>query len=354
MDLKILILLIFTLFFVLSVTSITTIAPVATITHQVYPTLPPSCSSSKFTLIKSILSKAYVRNKKKINLSCNVQDPEDEDKYIALDCEFLHIGPPGQLLVKTEVVQVAIVDYNGTILLNEYVRPDEPRIYWRTPRDYLYVNGSSPAVMRSKVHEIVKDKIIVGFNMYNDLTGLRIYHSPNMLRDIELCHRYKVRPKQTMSLKAAVQMDLNRTIQRGSHDALEDALATMELFRINRDFWDEMIPKRGLTSTSEPTLAPFPPAPPACLPPTNNYVAMSISSAVLRSGRKREYFPLHIMLVDYSYVIVLDEYIRQNITDLQTNVTGVERDIECQRLRDLQRSPPIRFNPDYRNKLPSF
>ncbi|KAF0443714.1 RNA exonuclease 4 [Gigaspora margarita] len=178
--------------------------------------------------------------KKQFNLSCNVQDPKNIDKYVALDCEFLHIGPPGQLVVKTEVGQVAIVDYNGTILLNKYVRPDEPRTYWRTPKDYLYLNGTSPA-------------------------GLNIYHSPDMLCNLELCHRYIIKAGETMSLKAAAKIDLNRTIQRSSHDALEDALATMELFRINQDFWDEMIPKCGftLTSTSEPTLAP---APPACLP----------------------------------------------------------------------------------------
>ncbi|CAG8856227.1 29539_t:CDS:1, partial [Gigaspora margarita] len=57
-----------------------------------------------------------------------------------LDCEFMHVGPPGATILNTVVAQVAIVDYDGNILLNEYVRPDAPISYWRTPRDYLYIN----------------------------------------------------------------------------------------------------------------------------------------------------------------------------------------------------------------------
>ncbi|CAG8606568.1 10449_t:CDS:2 [Gigaspora margarita] len=312
MDQKILILLICTLFItsvttitsdatftpvstitpVATFTPVTTITPVATITHQVFTTLPPFCSNT-------------------------------------LDCEFLQIGPPGKKLVKIEVVQVAIVDYDD--------------------------------------------------------------HSSDMLRDIELCHKYY----NKLSLKAAVQMDLNRTIQQGTnHDALEDALATMELFRVNRNFWDEMIPTRDFRLTRT-ILAPCPTTPPVPLPPPDDYVALNLMSARFGSGKKKEFFPLQVTLVDYWYNIVLNEYILQNITDLQTNSTGVKRDIyeaqarnftdvhrslidktegkiiiaynvfpfirllkindhEIQKLRELQRSPPIRFNPEYRKSSPRF
>ncbi|KAF0476152.1 RNA exonuclease 4 [Gigaspora margarita] len=326
MDQKVSILLIFTLFFVKSVTSVPTITPFATTTHQACPTLPPSCNGT-------------------------------------LDCEFMLIGPRKATILNTVVVQVAIVDYDGNILLNEYVRPDAPISYWRTSRDYLYINGTSPAQMLSKVHQIVKDKIIVGFNLFNDITGLRINNSPDMLRDVELCPKYKLRNGLTLSLKAAVQMDLNRTIQRGGfHEALEDALATMELFRVNRDFWDDMIPKRDfrVTKTSESTLAPCPTAAPVCLPPTDDYIALSLMSAVFRRGRKMEFIPLQVTLVDYGLNVVINEYILQNITDLQTNFTGITPEIyyaedhKFEEFRDLQRSPPIRFDPILRKNPPSF
>ncbi|CAG8824072.1 23466_t:CDS:2, partial [Gigaspora margarita] len=333
-----------------SVTSVATITPFATTTHQACPTLPPSCNGP-------------------------------------LDCEFMLIGPRGATILNTVVVQVAIVDYDGNILLNEYVRPDAPISYWRTSRDYLYIN----------VHQIVKDKIIVGFNLFNDITGLRINNSPDMLRDVELCPKYKRAGGGTISLKDAVLMDLNRTIQQNIfHDALEDALATMELFRVNRDFWDDMIPKRDfrVTKTSESTLAPCPTAAPVCLPPTDDYLALSLTSAVFRRGRKMEFVPLQVTLVDYGHNVVINEYILQNITDLQTNFTGITPEIyyaearnftdvqssvfnetdgkiiigysvmssikllkldhKFEEFRELQRSPPIRFDPILRNQPPSF
>ncbi|CAG8814082.1 10838_t:CDS:2, partial [Gigaspora margarita] len=369
MDQKISILLIFTLFFVQSVTSDATITPFATITHQACPTLPPSCNSfHKF-----------------------IYTDFGTSEYVALDCEFMHIGPQGATILNTVVAQVAIVDYEGNIILNEYVRPDAPMSYWRTPRDYLYIN----------VHQIVKDKIIVGYNLYNDITGLRITNPSDMLRDVELCPKYSLgRGVGTLSLKAAVQMDLNRTIQQSNfHDAhinsyVEDALATMELFRINRDFWDVMVPKRDfrVTKTSEPTLAPCPTAAPVCLPPTDDYIALNLMSAVFSRGKKKEFIPLHVTLVDYGQNIVINEYILQNITDLQTNVTGVipeiyyaearnftdvrsslinktdskiiigysvlptikllKLDQKKEKMRNLQRAPPIRFDPILRKQPP--
>ncbi|CAG8579847.1 23687_t:CDS:2 [Gigaspora margarita] len=157
----------------------------------------------------------------------------------------------------------------------------------------------------------------------------------------------------TLSLKAAVQMDLNRTIQQSVfHDALEDALTTMELFRVNRDFWDDMI------------------------------------------SRKAKIIPLQVTLVDYEHNVVINEYILQKITDIQTNVTGIipeiyyaearnftdvqrsvinetdgkiingfrllpsikllKLDHKYEKMRELQRSPPIRFDPILRNNPPSL
>ncbi|CAG8763500.1 14247_t:CDS:2, partial [Gigaspora margarita] len=170
-----------------------------------------------------------------------------------------------------------------------------------------------------------------------------------------------------------------------------DALATMELFRVNRDFWDDMIPTRDfrVTKTSEPTLAPCPTSVPVCLLQT-----LSLMSARFGSGRKTIFIPLQVTLVDYGNNVVINEYILQNITDLQTNFTGIipeiyyaearnftdvqrsvinetddkiiigysllpsikllKLDHKYEKMRELQRSPPIRFDPILRNRPPSL
>ncbi|CAG8779938.1 6786_t:CDS:2, partial [Gigaspora rosea] len=310
------------------------------ITHQACPTLPPSCSSS---------------------------------------------GQQNQ----NRGGQVAIVNFDGDVLLNQYVRPDEPRSYWRTSREFLYLNGTSPAQMRSNVNEIIRGRIIVGFSIFHDLQGLQIDYPLSMLRDVSLFLKYKVQ-NGTLSLAAAVQMDLNRTIQTQKyHDALEDASATMDLFRLNHNFENETIPTKDYakywlsktSATSEPTLAPCPTVPPVCLPPPEDLVAINCMIIRVGKGRKKAALPIQVTLVDYWHETILNEYILQNITDFQTNFTGITQDVydanarnftyvqelvinkteskiiigysvsdalkilsmnhENEKLRELQRSPPI-------------
>ncbi|KAF0476149.1 RNA exonuclease 4 [Gigaspora margarita] len=309
MDQKVSNLLIFALFFVKSITSVATITPFVTITNQACPTLQPSCNGSA-------------------------------------------------IILNTVVAQVAITDYDGNILLNEYVRPDAPKFYWRTSRDYLYINGNysnkllfilfyilnksifrnQPCANDIKSAPNSKGQDNVGFNLFNDITGLWILNSPDMLRDVELCPKYKLANGETLSLKAAVQMDLNRTIQQSVfHDALEDALATMELFRVNRDFWDDMIP-----------------------------TSLNLMSAMLG----REYHGSSNQCYwNYTEIYYAEA---RNFTDVQRSVINeteskiiigyrllpsiklLKLDHKYEKMRELQRSPPIRFDPILRNNPPSL
>ncbi|CAG8779079.1 23466_t:CDS:2, partial [Gigaspora rosea] len=90
-----------------------------------------------------------------------------------------------------------------------------------------------------------------------------------------------------------------------------DTLATMELFRVNSDFWDEMIP----------TL-PCPTVAPVCLPPTDDYIALSHMSI---NVRKRESLPLQVTLVDYGHNVYLGignhEYVK--LRELQPNELNI-------------------------------
>lgn len=65
-------------------------------------------------------------------------------KYLALDCEMVGIGPGGK---ESSLARVSIVDYNGAVVLDEFVRQRERVTDWRTAfsgvRERDMINGMS-------------------------------------------------------------------------------------------------------------------------------------------------------------------------------------------------------------------
>merc|ERR1712150_133300 len=110
---------------------------------------------------------------------------------------------------------------------------------------------------RKKVAEILKDKVLVGHALKNDLQALLLDHPKEDIRDTA-----KYRPFQRASgrnggkwrprkLRDLVKEHLNIDIQvvGQAHDSTEDARASMDLFKHVREVWEKEL-KRQATSTS--------------------------------------------------------------------------------------------------------
>jgi RNA exonuclease 4 len=213
---------------------------------------PPRNKKPKtsFPSLKDLVEKEKLikEQEKRANERLEEQETLSEEykaRYVALDCEMVGVGSSGK---KSALARVSITDWDGKELLDTFVKVPDRVTDFRT-----HVSGVKPKHLKSAmdvnecrqiVAGILKDKILVGHALKNDLDALLLRHSKQDVRDTA-----KYRPFQRLAnskwrprkLRDLVQQHLNKAIQvQGeSHDSLDDARATMELFQLVRKQWEE-------------------------------------------------------------------------------------------------------------------
>jgi len=191
----------------------------------------------------SDLAAAYGTSLKSTTIpSTNAQDiinaglsPDVEiGKFIAIDCEMVGVGAPPS--TKSVLARVSLVNFHGTQIYDSYVRPKEFVTDWRT-----HVSGISPSSMtnartfeqvQSDVAAIIKGRILIGHAIRNDLEVLMLGHPKRDIRDTSRFQGFrKFSAGKTPSLKKLAREVLGVDIQGGEHSSVEDARATVLLFR---------------------------------------------------------------------------------------------------------------------------
>jgi len=98
-------------------------------------------------------------------------------KYVGIDCEMVGVGGEED---RSVLARVSIVNFHGTQVYDSFVKPKEFVTDWRT-----HVSGVSPKNMatartfeevQEEVSEILKDRVIVGHAIRNDLDALMLGH----------------------------------------------------------------------------------------------------------------------------------------------------------------------------------
>ncbi|KAF7730308.1 hypothetical protein EC973_002552 [Apophysomyces ossiformis] len=162
------------------------------------------------------------------------KDPQAIKKLVALDCEMVMTAAGSAL------ARVTLVNEDGTILLDEFVKPSEPIV------DYLtQYSGITPEIMeqttcslkraQKHVRKIVNhDVILVGHGLENDLRALQLVHP--FCADTSILYDHFKGPPYKPSLRVLARNLLRRKIQvhdeaHVGHDSAEDARATLDLFK---------------------------------------------------------------------------------------------------------------------------
>lgn len=181
-------------------------------------------------------------------------------RYVAIDCEMVGIGADGK---QSALARVSIVDWHGLVLLDTFVQVPTRVTDFRThvsgvtakdiqPRASTTKHGDGSGgggamdvkECRDKVAAILKDKVLVGHALHNDLQALLLQHPKEDIRDTAK-HRpfqrvagIKWRPRK---LRDLVKQHLGKDIQVAgeSHDSIEDASSAMELFKLVREEWEK-------------------------------------------------------------------------------------------------------------------
>lgn len=164
-------------------------------------------------------------------------------KYVALDCEFVGVGPEG---TESALARVSFVNFYGHVILDVFVKPRERVTDWRT-----WVSGVTPQHMTDAISfdeaqkrssEILENRILVGHAVHHDLDSLFLSHPRLKVRDTSSFTPFKsISNGRTPSLKKLIKHFLNMDIQDGSHSSVEDAQATMLLYRLHKDTFEKSI-----------------------------------------------------------------------------------------------------------------
>ena len=165
---------------------------------------------------------------------------------LALDCEMVE-----GVSIEHMLARVSLVDYDGRIVYDAYVKPTEKVTDYRTSitgltKEILSRRGELFDVVRSRVVDLLKGKIVVGHAIHHDFEALRMERpEEHLVRDT--CLFPPLRPpkrKSTPSLRLLAEYWLEKVVQAESHSSVEDARTAMSLYKRFQDDWDRTIEKQ--------------------------------------------------------------------------------------------------------------
>ncbi|XP_042198966.1 apoptosis-enhancing nuclease [Callorhinchus milii] len=166
-------------------------------------------------------------------------------KLVAIDCEMVGTGPGGRL---GELARCSVVNYSGDVIYDKYVKPQLPIVDYRTRWSGIRKEHMENAIPFSLAHrevlKILKGKVVVGHALHNDFKALRYFHPRALTRDTSKITNFKsitgITGHVTASLRTLTKLLLHRDIQVGrkGHSSVEDAGASMELYRLVEVEWE--------------------------------------------------------------------------------------------------------------------
>ena len=207
--------------------------------------------SLRSTSIPSLPDTEHATEKVNEGLSSNAE----AGKYIAVDCEMVGVGPDPDN--DSALARVSIVNYHGHQLYDSFVSPKEPVTDYRT-----FVSGITSELLRSArtfevvqadVAKLLDGRILIGHSVRSDLDALLLGHPKRDIRDTSRYPGFRqYSAGRTPGLKKLAKEVLGVDIQGGQHSSIEDARATMLLFRKEKTgFESEHAKKWGSSSNTQ-------------------------------------------------------------------------------------------------------
>lgn len=145
------------------------------------------------------------------------------------------------------LARVSVVNLFGHPIFDSYVEPPAKVTDYRTKYSGIrrcdLENAPSFETVQKQVSKLIKDRIVVGHAIHNDFSALKLSHPVDKTRDTSHYYGRHYFLGKTPSLKKLSQSLLGITIQKGEHDSVQDAQATMKLYVKVREKWNEGVQK---------------------------------------------------------------------------------------------------------------
>lgn len=188
----------------------------------------------------------------KLHPILSAANPVDKSRYVAMDCEMVGVGVDGSL---SALARVSIVNWDGDILLDTYVKVSEPVTDLRSDISGImenHIDGSLPNTMDfdavvQRVQNLILGKILIGHGLKNDLRVLNISHPWQDTRDTTKYEPFMKKDANNVliprKLKDLSLEKLRVKIQEEGkpHCSVSDAVAAMHLYQIASKQWEKVI-----------------------------------------------------------------------------------------------------------------
>ncbi|KAK5861691.1 hypothetical protein PBY51_017148 [Eleginops maclovinus] len=176
-------------------------------------------------------------------------------KYLAIDCEMVGTGPKGSI---SQLARCSLVSYDGDVVYDKFINPPVPvtdyRTRWSGIRHKDLVNAAPYVDARKEILRLLMGKVVIGHAIHNDFKVLGYSHPGILTRDTSriplLNQRAGFAPNEVASLKRLTKAIFNRDIQTGrkGHSSVEDARATMQLYRVVEEQWERTLASKSQSS----------------------------------------------------------------------------------------------------------
>ncbi|KAJ7588743.1 hypothetical protein C8J56DRAFT_1077978, partial [Mycena floridula] len=164
-----------------------------------------------------------------------------------ISCIAIGAGSGGTISM---LARVAIVDYWGQTVLDNYVVPTVKVTDYRTATTGIqpsHLSGSNAvqfAVVQEHVRNLLKGNILVGHRLWSDLSVLGIAHPAVDTRDVGLYQPFRNAlrsPKKVVGLQTLAWQLMQRQFQQQANNPLENGRAALDLYRTQQQDWETAI-----------------------------------------------------------------------------------------------------------------
>ncbi|XP_070768381.1 interferon-stimulated 20 kDa exonuclease-like 2 [Enoplosus armatus] len=176
-------------------------------------------------------------------------------KYLAIDCEMVGTGPKGSI---SQLARCSIVSYEGDVVYDKFINPSMPvtdyRTRWSGIRRSDLVNATPYSEARKEILRLLMGKVVIGHAIHNDFKVLGYSHPGVLTRDTSRISLLNLKAgfavNECASLKRLTKAIFNRDIQTGKkgHSSVEDAKATMELYKVVEEEWEKKLASKSQAS----------------------------------------------------------------------------------------------------------
>ncbi|XP_068179139.1 interferon-stimulated 20 kDa exonuclease-like 2 [Antennarius striatus] len=173
-------------------------------------------------------------------------------KCLAIDCEMVGTGPKGSI---GRLARCSLVSYEGDVVYDKFIKPSVPvtdyRTRWSGIRHRDLVNAVPHVQARKEILKLLMGRVVIGHAIHNDFKALGYTHPAVLTRDTSriplLNAKAGFAEKEVASLKRLTKALFNQDIQTGKkgHSSVEDARATMRLYRLVEVEWERELASRA-------------------------------------------------------------------------------------------------------------